>query len=66
MRPSDEQAVTAQDRLLIGLCTPERLLEFVRSYVLFDRKVDKIVARHQQFFGIRALSAAPAGAADSS
>ncbi|WP_284126595.1 type I restriction endonuclease subunit R [Parerythrobacter aestuarii] len=52
---SDEQAVTAQDRLLIGLCTPERLLEFVRSYVLFDRKVDKIVARHQQFFGIRAL-----------
>lgn len=48
---SDEQAVTAQDRLLIGLCTPERLLEFVRSYVLFDRKVDKIVARHQQFFG---------------
>ena len=52
---SGEQAVTAQDRLLIGLCTRERLLEFVRSYVLFDRKVDKIVARHQQFFGIRAL-----------
>lgn len=52
---SDEQAVTAQDRLLIGLCSRERLLEFVRSYILFDRKVDKIVARHQQFFGIRAL-----------
>ena len=52
---SGEQAVTGQDRLLIGLCSPERLLEFVRSYVLFDRKVDKIVARHQQFFGIRAL-----------
>ncbi len=52
---SDEQAVTAQDRLLIGLCAPERMLEFVSSYVLFDRKVNKIVARHQQFFGIRAL-----------
>ena len=52
---SDEQAVTGQDRLLVGLCSPERLLEFVRSYVLFDHKVDKIVARHQQFFGIRAL-----------
>lgn len=51
----EEQAVTAQDRLLISLCTRERLLEFVRSYILFDRKVDKIVARHQQFFGIRAL-----------
>ena len=54
---SEEQAVTEQDRLLVSLCTPERLLEFVRSFVLFDRKVDKIVARHQQFFGIRALLA---------
>lgn len=52
---SSEQAVTEQDRLLISLCTPERLLELIRSYVLFDRKVDKIIARHQQFFGIRAL-----------
>ena len=52
---SDEQAVTGQDRLLVGLCSPERLLEVVRSYVLFDHKVDKIVARPQQFFGIRAL-----------
>lgn len=51
----EEQAVTSQDRLLISLCTPARQLEFVRSYVLFDSKVDKIVARHQQFFGIRAL-----------
>lgn len=54
---NEEQAVTEQDRLLVSLCTPGRLLEFVRSYVLFDRKVDKIVARHQQFFGIRALLA---------
>jgi type I restriction enzyme, R subunit len=46
---------TDQDRLLTGLLTPARLLEFLRSYVLFDRKVGKIVARYQQFFGIRAL-----------
>ncbi len=50
-----EQAVTGQDRLLVSLCSPNRLLEFIRSYVLFDRKVEKIVARHQQFFGIRSL-----------
>ena len=49
MLPSD------QDRLLIGLLTPARLLEFLRSFVLFDRKVGKLVARYQQFFGIRAL-----------
>jgi type I restriction enzyme R subunit len=44
-----------QDRLLVGLMTPTRLLEFLRGFVLFDRKVGKLVARYQQFFGIRAL-----------
>lgn len=48
---------TDQDRLLASLLTPARLLEYLRSYVLFDRKVGKIVARYQQFFGIRALLA---------
>lgn len=48
---------TGQDRLLVSLLTPARLLEFLRGYVLFDRKVGKIVARYQQFFGIRALLA---------
>jgi type I restriction enzyme, R subunit len=51
MLPSD------QDRLLISLLTPARLLELLRGFVLFDRKVGKIVARYQQFFGIRALLA---------
>ncbi|CDG85739.1 type I site-specific deoxyribonuclease, HsdR family protein [Janthinobacterium agaricidamnosum NBRC 102515 = DSM 9628] len=46
---------TEQDRLLVSLLTPARLLEFLRGYVLFDRKVGKIVARYQQFFGIRSL-----------
>lgn len=47
--------VTEQDRLLCALLRPERLLEFLRFFVLFDRKVGKLVARYQQFFGIRAL-----------
>jgi type I restriction enzyme R subunit len=48
---------TDQDRLLVSLLTPQRLLEMLRGFVLFDRKVGKIVARYQQFFGIRALLA---------
>jgi type I restriction enzyme R subunit len=51
MQPTD------QDRMLVSLLSPQRLLEFLRGYVLFDRKVGKIVARYQQFFGIRALLA---------
>ena len=49
--------VTEQDRLLSSLLTPARLLEFLRGYVLFDRKIGKVVARYQQFFGVRALIA---------
>ena len=52
---SHPMQATDQDRLLVSLLTPQRLLEFLRGFVLFDRKVGKIVARYQQFFGIRAL-----------
>lgn len=48
---------TDQDCLLVSLLTPMRLLEILRGFILFDRKVGKIVARYQQFFGIRALLA---------
>ena len=48
---------TDQDRLLVSLLTPARLLELLRFFILFDRKVGKVVARYPQFFGIRALIA---------
>lgn len=50
-----ELAVTGQDHLLISLLQPQRLLEMVRFYTLFDKKVGKIVARYQQVFGIKRL-----------
>lgn len=50
-----ELAVTGQDRLLISLLKPTRLLEMVRYFTLFDKKVGKIVARYQQVFGIKRL-----------
>jgi type I restriction enzyme R subunit len=53
----DEQAVSDQDRLLVSLLSHDRLLEFVRYFILFDRKAEKIVARYQQAFGIKALLA---------
>lgn len=47
----------AQDRLLAALLQPDRLLEFLRLFVLFDRKVGEVVACYPQFFGIRAVLA---------
>lgn len=48
-------SVTEQDRLLIALLSQDRLLEFVRYFILFDKKNGKIAARYQQVFGIKRL-----------
>jgi type I restriction enzyme R subunit len=53
---SANQLPTDQDRLIISLLSPERLLEFVRFFILFDQKVGKVAARYQQAFGIKQLA----------
>lgn len=50
-----EQFVTDQDRLLISLLSKERIIEFIRFFILFDRKKGKVAARYQQAFGIKKL-----------
>lgn len=52
MAAEGERAVTEQDRTLHALCRPERLLDLIRRFTVFDDGIRK-VARHQQFFGIR-------------
>jgi type I site-specific restriction-modification system R (restriction) subunit len=52
---SKPELVTEQDKLLISLLSPARLLEFVRFFILFDKRVGKIAARYPQAFGTKAL-----------
>lgn len=52
MAAEGDRAVTEQDRTIFALCRPERLLDIIRRFTVFDGGVRK-VARHQQFFGIR-------------
>ena len=52
MAAEGNRAVTVQDRTVYALCRPERLLDLIRRFTVFDGGVRK-VARHQQFFGIR-------------
>ncbi len=47
----DGREVTEQDRALYCLCRPERLLELMQRYVLFDAG-EKKVARYQQYFTV--------------
>ncbi|WP_109316258.1 type I restriction endonuclease subunit R [Pseudovibrio ascidiaceicola] len=52
---SHDVSITEQDRLLMGLLQPERLLDFLRYFILFDKKAGKIAARYQQVFGVKAM-----------
>jgi type I restriction enzyme R subunit len=45
---------TEQDRLIMALCRPDRLLDLARRFTLFDLGVKK-VARYQQFFAVRKI-----------
>lgn len=47
-----DRSISEQDRAVYGLCRPERLLDLVSRFTVFDAGVRKI-ARHQQFFSIR-------------
>jgi type I restriction enzyme R subunit len=47
-----EILTTVQDEYLYGLCRPERLIDLIFNYVLFDNG-EKKVARYQQFFAIK-------------
>jgi len=52
MAAEGPRTVSPQDRALYALCRPERMLDLIRRFTVFDGGVRK-VARHQQFFGIR-------------
>jgi len=43
---------TVQDEYLYGLCRPERLIDIIFNFVLFDNGIKK-VARYQQYFVIK-------------
>ncbi|MDE0119816.1 MAG: HsdR family type I site-specific deoxyribonuclease [Bdellovibrionales bacterium] len=44
--------ITDQDIMLHGLCHPERVLEFIKKFILYDAGTKKI-ARYQQYFSVK-------------
>ena len=50
--PPEARTVTEQDRGIHGLLRPERLLDLVRNFILYDNNVKKI-ARYPQVFAIK-------------
>ncbi|WP_424945835.1 type I restriction endonuclease subunit R [Candidatus Spongiihabitans sp.] len=52
LESESSRVVTEQDKCLYSLCRPQRLLEIVHRFIIFDSGVKKI-ARYQQFFLVR-------------
>lgn len=48
------RTVTPQDRDIISLFSPRRLMEITKYFIVFDANIKKI-CRHQQFFAIREI-----------
>ncbi|MEI7903641.1 MAG: HsdR family type I site-specific deoxyribonuclease, partial [bacterium] len=48
----EPRAVTEQDRGIYALLRPERMLDLVRNFILYDNSIKKI-ARYQQYFAIK-------------
>lgn len=49
-----ERSVTPQDRDIVSLFAPQRLMELAKYFIVFDANIKKI-CRHQQFFAIRKI-----------
>jgi len=45
---------TVQDEYLFGLCRPERLMDIVFNFIVFDNG-EKKIARYQQFFQLQSI-----------
>ena len=52
LESTGDRLLTEQDKCLYSLCRPERLLELIYGFIVFDLGVKKI-ARYQQFFLVR-------------
>ena len=47
----EERTLSKQDEILYSLCRPERLLDIIRNFTLYDDGIKK-VARYQQYFAV--------------
>lgn len=48
----EERLVTEQDKTIYCLCRPERLIELIHQFIVFDAG-EKKIARYQQYFAVK-------------
>ena len=43
---------TSLERMVLGLCTRERLLDYIENFILYYKENSKIIAQNHQFIGV--------------
>ncbi len=51
-REAIEEKGISIERALDGLCSPERLLDYVENFILYYNETEKIIAQNHQFTGV--------------
>lgn len=51
-RKTIQQKGTSIERTIQGLCTRERLLDYIENFILYYKETEKIIAQNHQFIGV--------------
>ena len=51
-RQQIEQQQTSLERIVHGLCAPNKLLDYVENFILYHKDISKIIAQNHQFIGV--------------
>jgi type I restriction enzyme, R subunit len=51
-RPQIEQQGTSLEIAIAGICTPDKLLDYVENFILYHQGRQKIIAQNHQFIGV--------------
>jgi type I restriction enzyme, R subunit len=55
-REGQTLGVSVQDEYIYNLCRPQRLLELIKDYIIFEGGIYKKIARYQQYFTIEHIA----------
>lgn len=51
-RKAIKENCTSLEYFISGLCEPQKLLDYIENFILYDRRRTKIIAKNHQFFGV--------------
>ncbi len=51
-RDEIKESGTSLERAIDGLCSPAKLLDYIENFILYNNKIQKVIAQNHQFIGV--------------